>query len=157
MYTTEFILTSFFLTITLGVFMGMIIVGLLLEYSSPIIKWIVGIIIAIAIGCGLGTLITLENINDDKAWNNGYCTECNGNYKLISVVDNKNGDDEYYYSCEPRNVGKFDSIHDRTLDKPAMLIRLKSVLSDERARLEEAGYTRAEHGVLNDDGTWKTY
>lgn len=65
--------------------------------------------------------------------------------------------DEYYYSCEPRNVGKFDSIHDRTLDKPAMLIRLKSVLSDERARLEEAGYTRAEHGVLNDDGTWKTY
>ena len=100
MYTTEFILTSFFLTITLGVFMGMLIVELMLEYSNPIIKWIVGIIIAVAIGCGLGTLITLDNINDDKAWNNGYCTECNGNYKLISVVDNRNGSDEYYYSCD---------------------------------------------------------
>lgn len=65
--------------------------------------------------------------------------------------------DEYYYSCEPRNAGELDSIHDRTLDKSAMLIRLKSVLSDERARLGEAEYTRAENGVLNDDGTWKVY
>ena len=65
--------------------------------------------------------------------------------------------DEYYYSCEPRNAGELDSIHDRTLDKSAMLTRLKEVLSDERARLGEAEYTRAENGVLNDDGTWKVY
>ena len=100
MYTTEFILTSFFLTITLGVFMGMLIVESILEYSSPIIKWIVGIIIAIAIGCGLGTLINLDNKDNDKAWNNGYCTECNGNYKLVSVVGYRNSSDEYYYSCD---------------------------------------------------------
>ena len=100
MYTTEFILTSFFLTITLGVFMGMLIVESILEYSNPIIKWIVGIIIAIAIGCGLGTLINLDNKDNDKAWNNGYCTECNGNYKLVSVVGYRNSSDEYYYSCD---------------------------------------------------------
>lgn len=99
-YTMEFILTSAFISFTVGAFMSLVIVQMILENSKSIIKWTVWIILMLTIGCGLGALITLENKGDDKTWNNGYCIECNGNYKFVSVVHYKNSGDEYYYDCD---------------------------------------------------------
>lgn len=58
-YTMEFILVSIFMSLTAGGFMAMCIVNIIAEDSKPIVKWIIGIILAVAIGCGIGGLITL--------------------------------------------------------------------------------------------------
>jgi hypothetical protein len=99
-YTVEFILTSILMSLTVGSYMAIFIVNIIAENSKSIIKWIMGIILAIAIGCGIGGLVTLQNKDDDEAWNNGYCTECNKPYKFTSTVHHRSGDDEYYYTCD---------------------------------------------------------
>lgn len=88
---------------------AMCIVNTIAEDANPVVKWIMGIIIAVAIGCGVSGLVTLQNKGDDEAWNNGYCTECNEPYKFTSTVHHKNGDDEYYYTCD--NCGHTIVIH----------------------------------------------
>lgn len=55
-----------------------------------------GIIIAVAIGCGVSGLVTLQNKGDEP-------------YKFTSTVHHKNGDDEYYYTCD--NCGHTIIIH----------------------------------------------
>ena len=35
-----------------------------------------------------------------KEWNNGYCTECGGKYRLNSVVCIRKGVTRYYYICD---------------------------------------------------------
>lgn len=99
-YTMEFILVSIFMGLIVGGFMAMCIVNTIAENSKPIVKWIIGIILAVAIGCGIGGLITLQSKGDDEAWNNGYCTECNEPYRFANKVHHRNGDDEYYYTCD---------------------------------------------------------
>ena len=74
-YTVEFILTSILVSLTVGSYMAIFIVNIIAENNKSIIKWIMGIILAIAIGCGIGGLVTLQNKDDDEAWNNGYCTD----------------------------------------------------------------------------------
>lgn len=109
-YTTEFILVSIFMSLTAGSFMAMCIVNTITENGKPIVKWITGIILAVAIGCGIGGLITLQSKGDNKAWNNGYCTECNKPYKFVNKVYHRNGSDEYYYTCN--NCGHTIVIHE---------------------------------------------
>lgn len=99
-YTMEFILVSAFMSLTVGGFMALCIVNTIAEDGKPVVKWMVGIILAIAIGCGISGLITLQNKGDDEAWNNGYCTECNEPYRFVNVVYHKSSDDEYYYTCD---------------------------------------------------------
>lgn len=108
-YTAEFILTSILMSLTVGSYMTIFIVNIIAENSKPIVKWIIGIILAVAIGCGVGGLITLQNKGDDEAWNNGYCTECNEPYKFTSTVHHRNSDDEYYYTCD--NCGHTIILH----------------------------------------------
>lgn len=108
-YTTEFILTSIFMSLIVGSYMAIFIVNIIAENSKSIVKWIMGIILAIAIGCGVGGLITLQNKGDDEVWNNGYCTECDKPYKFSSVIHHRNSDDEYYYTCD--NCGHTIVIH----------------------------------------------
>lgn len=108
-YTMEFILVSIFMSLTAGGFMAMCIVNIIAENRKPIVKWIIGIILAVAIGCGIGRLIILQSKSDDKTWNNGYCAECNGSYRFADKVHHRNGDDEYYYTCD--NCGHTIVIH----------------------------------------------
>ena len=108
-YTVRFIIVAVALSVVVGGFMALCIVNTIAENGSPIVKWIMGIIIAVAIGCGISGLITLQNKGDDKAWNNGYCTECNEPYKFTSAIHHKNGGDEYYYTCD--NCGHTIVIH----------------------------------------------
>lgn len=108
-YTAEFILTSILMSLTVGSYMAIFIVNIIAENSKPIVKWIIGIILAVAIGCGVGGLITLQNKDDDEAWNNGYCTECNKPYKFTNAVHHRNSDDEYYYTCD--NCGHTIILH----------------------------------------------
>lgn len=46
----------------------MCIVNMIAENSKPIVKWIMGIIIAVAIGCGVSGLVTLQNKGDDEPY-----------------------------------------------------------------------------------------
>ena len=52
-YTVEFIIMAVLFSMTVGGFMAMCIVNIIAEDGKPIVKWIVGIILAIAIGCGI--------------------------------------------------------------------------------------------------------
>lgn len=99
-YTVEFIFAAVFMTLAVGIFMGLIIVNTIAENAKPVVKWILGAIIAIAIGCAIGGMLTLESKGDDEAWNNGYCTECNEPYRFANAVHHKNSGDEYYYTCD---------------------------------------------------------
>lgn len=108
-YTVEFILISVFASLIVGSYMAIFIVNIIAENSKSIVKWIMGIILAIAIGCGIGGLVTLQNKDDDEVWNNGYCTECNEPYKFTSTVHHRNSNDEYYYTCD--NCGHTIILH----------------------------------------------
>ena len=91
-YVVEFISVSAFMSLIVGGFMAMCIVNTIAENSKPVVKWIIGIILAVAIGCGIGGLLTLQSKDDNEAWNNGYCTECNEPYRFANKVHHKSGD-----------------------------------------------------------------
>lgn len=80
-YTVEFIIMAVLFSMVVGGFMALCIVNMIAEDSKPVVKWIMGIIIAVAIGCGISGLVTLQN----------------------------KGDDEYYYTCD--NCGHTIVIH----------------------------------------------
>lgn len=65
-YTVEFIIMAVLFSVILGGFMAMCIVNTIAENSKPIVKWIMGIIIAVAIGCGVSGLVTLQNKGDEQ-------------------------------------------------------------------------------------------
>lgn len=96
----EFIIMAILFSIIVGGFIALCIVNTIIESDKLIIKWIVGIIIALVIGCSISGLILLQNKSDNEEWNNGYCTECNKPYKLTDVKHHNNGDYEYYYICD---------------------------------------------------------
>ena len=108
-YTIKFILISIFISLTVGSFLAMCIVNLINESGKPIAKCIIGIVLAAMIGFSIGGLIIMQRKGDDKAWNNGYCTECNKPYKFVNKVCHKNNSDEYYYTCD--NCGHTIMIH----------------------------------------------
>lgn len=99
-YAIEFIIVSIFASVTVGAFIGFVFVNTIIDDAEVITKWIIGIIIMLAIGCSLGGLVTLDDKKDDEYWNNGYCIKCDGSYKLTSVVSYKSGDNDYYYTCD---------------------------------------------------------
>lgn len=55
------------------------------------------IVIPIVIGIIGGTI---EGNQSKRAYNNGICSECGGNYKFVSATYIGNNSNEYYYSCE---------------------------------------------------------
>lgn len=99
-YTVKFIATGIFMSLTVGGFIALCIINTIAENSKSILKWAAGIILAIAIGCGISGLLVLQNKGDDEKWNNGYCIECNGLYHFTSSDYHNNGENEYYYTCD---------------------------------------------------------
>lgn len=108
-YTMKFILIAVSMSLTVGGFMSLCIVGIFAEDSKSVVKWIVGIILAVAIGCGISGLLVLQTKGDNEAWNNGYCTECNEPYRFVNAVHHRNSGDEYYYTCD--NCGHTIVVH----------------------------------------------
>lgn len=59
---------------------------------------IIAVLIAIAIGFGVATLLYKEQESNHDRWNNGYC-ECGGEYQFSSAT-NWRGSRNYYYTCD---------------------------------------------------------
>ena len=59
---------------------------------------VIAVLIAIAIGFGVATLLYKEQENNHDRWNNGYC-ECGGQYQFSSAT-NYRGSRDYYYTCD---------------------------------------------------------
>lgn len=58
---------------------------------------VVAVLVAIAIGFGVATLLYKEAEGNHDRWNNGYC-ECGGQYQFSSAT-NWRGSKDYYYTC----------------------------------------------------------
>lgn len=58
----------------------------------------IAILVAIAIGFGVATLLYKEQESNHDRWNNGYC-ECGGQYQFSSAT-NYRGSKDYYYTCD---------------------------------------------------------
>lgn len=59
---------------------------------------VIAVLIAIAIGFGVATLLYKEAEGNHDRWNNGYC-ECGGEYQFSSAT-NWRGSKNYYYTCD---------------------------------------------------------
>ncbi len=59
---------------------------------------VIAVLIAIAIGFGVATLLYKEAEGNHDRWNNGYC-ECGGQYQFSSAT-NWRGSKNYYYTCD---------------------------------------------------------
>ena len=59
---------------------------------------VIAVLIAIAIGFGVATLLYKEAEGNHDRWNNGYC-ECGGQYQFSSAT-NYRGSRDYYYTCD---------------------------------------------------------
>lgn len=93
-----FIVMGLTMSIVVGAFMSLIITSGMRDGWK---KNIVAIIIALAIGFGISGLLTLEEKGNVMVWNNGHCTECNGEWHLVDVVKSRtNGGTRYYWECE---------------------------------------------------------
>lgn len=59
---------------------------------------VIAVLVAIAIGFGVATLLYKEAEGNHDRWNNGYC-ECGGQYQFSSAT-NWRGSKDYYYTCD---------------------------------------------------------
>ena len=59
---------------------------------------VIAVLVAIAIGFGVATLLYQEHESNHDRWNNGYC-ECGGQYQFSSAT-NYRGSRDYYYTCD---------------------------------------------------------
>ena len=59
---------------------------------------VIAVLIAIAIGFGVATLLYKDAEGNHDRWNNGYC-ECGGEYQFSSAT-NWRGSKDYYYTCD---------------------------------------------------------
>ena len=59
---------------------------------------VIAVLVAIAIGFGVATLLYKEAESNHDRWNNGYC-ECGGQYQFSSAT-NWRGSKNYYYTCD---------------------------------------------------------
>ena len=66
------------------------------EYITEIV-FIVAIIVIMTLAI---IFADYERKQGEKNYNNGICTECEGNYYLVDVEHIKNSGDKYYYSCD---------------------------------------------------------
>ena len=93
-----FIIMGITRTLIVGVFMAMLITSGMRDGWK---RNILTIIIAFAIGFGIGSLFYLEEQANVKTWNNGYCEECGGEWHLVDVVKGRNnGGTRYYWECK---------------------------------------------------------
>ena len=103
-----YVLFGIFMSVTVGLFVAMIVTS-----SMEGIKQIITmILISGLIGAGSAFLLSTEHKAENKAWNNGICTECSGGMELISVTATKSNNKTYYYKCDNcGNVIELDHLY----------------------------------------------
>ena len=99
------ILVTILMTILVGGFM----VNIFYENGNRIIKTVIGIILALLIGCTFTWLIKIEQSSDKVNWNNGYCVECGNKWRFANADYIKNVGTIYYWTCD--NCGKVIELH----------------------------------------------
>ena len=94
------------LSVSVGAFVGMILTS---GIRNKIMNIIVTIILALAIGFGLTSLLMWERKVDEQMFNSGYC-ECGGEWDLFDIEYRKNSGSLYFYKCEEcENVIRLNS------------------------------------------------
>lgn len=92
-----FVVVGLIMSILVGTFMSLMFTS---EMKNGWKKNVIIIIIALAIGFGISGSLTAEHEADVKAWNNGHCAECGGEWHLTDVVKGRNnGSTRYYWEC----------------------------------------------------------
>lgn len=98
-----FIITGIAMTLVVGVFMSICIMGTV-EMREGWLRKVITVILALAIGFGISGLLCLEEQANVKAWNNGHCEECGGEWHLAGTTKSRNnGSTRYYWECEECN------------------------------------------------------
>ena len=83
--------------------MSICIMGIV-EMREGLLKNLITIVLALAIGFGFSGLLCLEEQANVTAWNNGYCEECGGEWHLAEITKSRNnGSTRYYWECEECN------------------------------------------------------
>lgn len=95
-----FIVAGLFLTVSIGGFMSLIFTSGMKDGWK---KYLVGTILAFAVGFGIAGIIMLECETDKAIWNNGNCS-CGYEWELIDIERTRHGSTFYYYGCD--NCGK---------------------------------------------------
>ena len=94
-----YVLFGIFMSVTVGLFVALMVTSSM----EGIKKIITMILISALIGAGFAFLLSTDHKAEDKAWNNGICTECSGDMELISVTATKSNNKTYYYKCNDCN------------------------------------------------------
>ena len=97
---TAFIIFGLILTISVGLFMGLIITS---GMNDGIFKNILMLIIALVIGFGITSIAFAERDYEAKKWNNGICTRCNTEWHFQSATREKSST-MYFYTCENGHI-----------------------------------------------------
>ena len=90
-----YVLFGIFMSVTVGLFIALMVTSSM----EGIKKIITMILISGLIGADFAFLLSTDNKAEDKAWNNGICTECSGDMEFISVTATKSNNKTYYYKC----------------------------------------------------------
>lgn len=96
-----FIITGIAMTLIVGVFMALMLTSGMRDGWK---RNVATIIVALVIGFGISGLLCLEEQANVKAWNNGHCEECGGEWHLAGTTKSRNnGSTRYYWECEECN------------------------------------------------------
>ena len=91
-----FIITGILMTITVGIFIGLILTA---GVENVVKRIIITALASLIVGFGIAGAFALERLGDESVWNEGYC-ECGCEWKLLNIQHIKNGGDNYYYACD---------------------------------------------------------
>ena len=83
----------------LGSFFSLIVCGNLEGKVKPWFNTVIGIWVALLFGLFMTCIMWGETAHEEKMWNNGICSVCEGEYNF-SGASKYRTTTEYYYSCE---------------------------------------------------------
>lgn len=95
-----FIIFGVIMTISAGLFMGLILTS---GMYDGIFKNILTLIIALVIGFGITGMAFIERDYEEKKWNNGICTHCNTEWHFQSAARGRSST-TYFYTCENGHI-----------------------------------------------------
>ena len=96
-----FVFGGLLLTVTLGALFAFIFTS---NIKNNVARLIIGIIVAFVIGYGVIYLISLDYKTDERNYNNGICSICNGKLDLFDIEYHRGYGDEYFYKCENNHL-----------------------------------------------------
>jgi hypothetical protein len=92
----KFIVSAILFSMTIGVFLSMMIFVDIHGWK----KLVGTIIVSIFIGFVIAGMLVWETDTNETKWNNGYCYNCGTEWTLVNVQHVKNDSTHYYYTCD---------------------------------------------------------